>query len=516
MKILFIYPGYSGKDVTSRDTSIYPNLGLLTMMTALKPLTGPETSLEYLDGMVYGNGFIRKYIDDNAQSISVLCFSTVSWNYQAAIDLANFAKSQKPQITTIFGNDHFSSLYETAMANQPNISFGFCGNDVVEGFTSLAVDIIYGRKISHDSYPGLVYRTPNNEVRKNLEDPDEYRRLPLVDYALADYPLAHNRHYLAAQQNIYGYMRDRKLRSAPIDIGRGCIKFTGKRHNNIFGNACDFCGIVPGGKAIQRQSANRAWEIIRNAYDQDFNYFYLTADEVPLTLWGLLKAMADHRPAWYLKIPTKERPKIFAYARAEGFSNHPERIDTLVNRLGFDHFMIGFDGLSKISLEVINKRPINGPTDDLFKQNVSALQTVVSKGCLVTAGFVVTHLGITRKIMEENLKNLTEAVSAYPSTFAELDFAPLCPIPGSQSFRYFIEPEYAKKRAETFGLKVNMDYLQSLKAKYSHKDVMNMEDLSQDFIYGCCPELSLDYVAEYLERIRKLANKHSIAIGGGV
>jgi hypothetical protein len=356
----------------------------------------------------------------------------------------------------------------------------------------------------------------SGKIKRNPENPCEYHRLPLVDYGLADISFPHNKHYLEAQQRIYRFMREGHLRSTVVDIGRGCIKFTNNMNCSVDSNACDFCGIVPGGKAIMPQTTERAWAILKNVYEQGFNYFYITADELPLTLWGLLRSMLVIQPDWYKKLSASERPKMFGYARAEGFNIHPERIDKLVGVLGFNHFMVGFDGLSRISLEVMNKGSFGNKKCDLFKQNVEALQKVVKSGCLITAGFVVTHLGITQEIMEENYRNLEEAISLYPTTFAELDFAPLCPIPGSKSFRYLKDPEFARRQAEKFGLSVNISYLQSMSSKYFDRDLLDMEDLAKDFILGCCPKISMDYLDEYLQRISLLANKYSIAIGGGV
>ena len=81
------------------------------------------------------------------------------------------------------------------------------------------------------------------------------------------------------------------------------------------------------------------------------------------------------------------------------------------------------------------------------KSRHTAALVVVASDCLVTAGLVVTHLGITPDILAENYALLQEVVDAHPTTFAALDFGPLCPIPGSQSFRYLTHPEVAEAKA---------------------------------------------------------------------
>ena len=517
MNILFVNAADTSRHVSSANTAIYPNLGILTLMSSLKQtVCRPTVDLGYLDGTVYGNPFIQTYIEENSQSISVICFSVLTANYGASILLANLARALNPQIITIFGNDHFSALCEIVMKKQTNVCYGFYGNDVVEGFTDMVSDIVSGTMRPPSSYHGLVYRDESGEVKRNSENPNEYNRLSLVDYSLADSLFPHNEHYMKGQQKTYSFMRGRGLKSQVVDIGRGCIKFAGHRINDIPANACDFCGIIPGSKVILPQKTERAWAILKNAYEQGYNYFYITADELPLTLWGMLKGMANSIPEWYNSLPVSQRPKMFGYARAEGFNTQPEKIDTIVDALGFDHFFIGFDGLSKISLEVMNKQPIGNKNYDLMKLNMEALQKVVKKGCLITAGIVVTHLDITPEILDDNYRNLEDIVSCYPSTFAALDFGPLCPIPGSLTFRYLIDPEFAKQRAEKYGLSVDVSYLKSVQCKYLNQDLLDMDELVADFICGCCPKITAKHVEDHLGRIRLLAEKHSIVIGGGV
>jgi hypothetical protein len=486
------------------------------MSSLKKAICQSGTDLGYLDGTVYGNPFIQTYIEENYQSISIICFSVLTANYGASVMLANLARALNPRMVTIFGNDHFSALCENVMKKQPNVCYGFYGNDVVEGFTDLVSDIISGSIMPFSSYHGLVYRDERGKVKRNPENPNEYNRLPLVDYFLADTLFPHNEHYSRGQQQTYNFMRGRGLKSQVVDIGRGCIKFAGQRIRNIPVNTCDFCGIIPGDRVILPQTPDRAWAILKNAYDQGYNYFYITADELPLTLWGLLRGMANSLPEWYKSLPDSRRPKMFGYARAEGFDTQPEKIDIIVDVLGFDHFFIGFDGLSKISLEVMNKQPVGNKSFDLMKLNMEALQKVVQKGCLITAGLVVTHLGITPEILEDNYRNLEEIVSRYPSTFAALDFGPLCPIPGSLSFRYLIDPEFAKARAEKYGLSVDVSYLCSVRHKYLDQDSLDMDELVDDFIHGSCPKITSKHVDDHMERIRTLAGKYSIVVGGGV
>jgi len=514
MKVLFVNADDTSRHVSSANVAIYPNLGLLTLMSALV-MRVPRSEVGYLDGTVYGNLVIRRFIIENALSLQVICFSALTTNYGASLQLSRVAKSINPKIITIFGNDHFSALSGRIMERQPLVDYGFYGNDVVEGFANFVTDYLDKKLQSFLVYHGLVYRK-NGKVVQNQENPVEYGRLPLVDYSLMDTSMKHRNKYLTGQHNVYFFMRDYSLKSQVIDIGRGCIKFAGRREAGISCNACDFCGIIPGQKAIVQQSANRAWEILKNAYDQDFNYFYITADELPLTMWKMLRSMSEQKPDWYQEL--KEKPKMFGYARAEGFETQPEKIEILVNSLGFNHFFIGFDGLSEISLKVMNKKSVSirRSQNNLVRQNLLALQSIVAHGCMVTAGMVITHLGITKGIMDENYRLLEEIVSTHPDTFAALDFGPLCPLPGSQSFRYLTNPEIAETKAVNLGLRVNRSYLETIKEKYQTIDCFDMDEMNHDFIEGCCPDIDQGVVNDQVSRITDLANRYNIVVGGGV
>lgn len=518
MKVAFINADDTSRHTSSANTAIYPNLGLLTLMSALsrEPSDGEIIVLDYLDGTVLGNSAIQEFIEQQGKFIDIAAFSSLTANHGASIRFASILKSVNPSAIIIFGNDHFSAMYKNVMRNQSVVDFGFYGSDVVEGFAGFVRDVTSGTLKPFNKYPGLVYRSPDRDIIKVQENAREYSRLAMVDYSLADRTFPHNASYLSGQQRTYHFMRGRNLRSQVVDIGRGCIKFAGPRDFDVPENACDFCGIIPGGKAIASPSAERAWGILKNAFDQGYNYFYVTADELPLTLWPLLRDMAANRPGWYEELPIASRPKMFGYARAEGFDTQPDKIDVLIDQLGFDHFFIGFDGLSEISLRVMNKQPTGKRSHDLMQHNMSALKKMVDKGCLITAGFVVTHLGITPDIMEENFRKLEAIVSEHPETFAALDFGPLCPIPGSQSFHYLTNPDYAKSKADRFGLRINYEYLMDHKTRFDEGDLFEMDDLVEHFVRGCCPDISTDDVTNYTNRIGDVARMHGIVIGGGV
>jgi anaerobic magnesium-protoporphyrin IX monomethyl ester cyclase len=508
IKILFVNSGDTNQNsLIENNISIYPNLGLLTLMSALNDKS--NVKLGYLDGTIIGNQLIQRYINDNSSTLEIICFSVFSSNFGISIEMAKKAKELNYKIITIFGNDHFSSLYQQIMNTQKCVDYGFYGNDIVRSFAEFVNDILTEKLKPFKHYAGLVYRS-QNDIIKNLENPSEYTSLPFVKYNLTDTIYLHQESYLNNQKKIKYFNRNKDLRSQIIDIGRGCIKFSGRRKNNIPENACDFCAIIPGQKSITMLSHKQSWDIIRNAYDQGFNHLFITADELPMTMWNLLKEMSNNIPTWVAQLSKDKRPKLSGYARAEGFLNEDMKIDVLINKLGFDHFYIGLDGLSEVSLKLMNKHIYKKHHQDLLACYIGAIEKIVRSGCLISAGIVVNHLGITKNILEENYNKLVKIIAIKPSVFEVLDFGPLHPRPGSHSFQYLIDPEYAQKRAKEFGLKVNMKYLNSIKDKYISNTIFDKDEIISDFIIGCCPEISQELLRDHIDKISELANKHKI------
>ena len=520
-QILLLNPANTVALHKTFEPNIYPNLGLVTLGTSLQcALRAGNIAARvlYYDGSLHGDEFIRTYIAENAYRLSAIGFSSYTMNYGACVSLARHAKNCNPGIVNIIGNDHFSALYQEIMRRQQGVfDYGFYGNDVVEGFTRFVLGILNGNPGELKSYPGLVFRDPRSAggVTRCAENPAEFPRLPLPDYSLLDSLLPHSDGYHREQQAFYSYMREEGLRTTVIDIARGCIKFSGRRsESGVPLNACDFCGIIPGSKAMSAQSAHRAWEIIHNAFEQGYNYLFVTADELPSTFWPLVRDMARQMPAWYLTLKPAQRPRMMGYARADAFrENLQDRIDVLMNTLGFDHFFVGLDGFSSASLRAINKGINQRENDagDLLRHNLNAIREIARRGGRLTSGAVITHIGITPAMLETNYQMMARIIRQYAHLFMELDFELLSPIPGSLAFDYLRRPGMARARADALGLNVNDRYLQVLHAKYLDKDDVEQEELIRDFILGCCPDITVEMAYEYLRRIRQLASDEGIA-----
>jgi hypothetical protein len=520
-QILLVNPASTAARHKTFEPNIYPNLGLLTLATSLQCAlrrSNVAARILYYDGALLGDEFIHTYIAHNADRLSVIGYSAYTLNYGACVSLARHAKGCNARIVNIIGNDHFSALYQEILKRQQGVfDYGFYGNDVVEGFTEFVLGMLTGNIAELISYPGLVFRDSRSDsgVTRCPENPAEFSRLPLPEYSLLDSLVPHSDRYHREQLAFYAYVREEGLRITVIEIARGCLKFSGRRNESgIPLNACDFCGIIPGGNALSAQSAQRAWEIIRNAFEQGYNYLFVTADELPSTFWSLVRNMADQMPEWYLGLKPADRTRMMCYARADAFRERvQDRIDLLMNTLGFDHFFVGLDGFSSSSLRAMNKgiNRLANDTDDLLHHNLVACREIARRGGKLSAGAVITHIGITPEMLETNFRMMRHVIRQYPRLFMELDFELLCPIPGSLAFDYLRRPGMARARADALGLNVNDRHLDVLYSKYQGKDELDPQELTSDFILGCCPDITVEMAHEYLRKIRQLAVEEGIA-----
>jgi anaerobic magnesium-protoporphyrin IX monomethyl ester cyclase len=503
------------------EVNAFPNLGLLTLGTALRhelKARGLAHQVTYFDASVTRNERLLAYLEAHSQRLFAICFSIYTANYVASTRIAERVKQLKPDVIAVVGNDGFSSIWQSVMQRRSVYDYGFYGNDVVEGFSRLIADLAERRAEDPRRYPGLVYRDPADRSRILMtpEDPDEFHRLPLVDYSLTRAPVDHDALYFAEQRRSMPLLSARGARAVTIEFARGCLKFAGKR--NDYGvplNACDFCAINPGSKAMIGADAERAWNIIRNAVEQGYNYFFVTTDELPLTFWPLLSRMADRVPEWYSDMHADDRPRFLCYARADAFkANKLHRIDLMMNQLNYDTFWIGLEAFSTISLRAMNKgisASRNG-SQDMFEHNMEAVEQAARRGARIGAGLIVTHLGITPEIMEANFQILDDCLQRYAGTFMEITVNFLYPNPGSLAFDYLRTPASAREAAAKLGLEVDYEYLLSARGKYADEDMIDTDELLHDFVRGCCPAITMEQALDYRRRVMDLISDHGVAL----
>jgi len=114
-------------------------------------------------------------------------------------------------------------------------------------------------------------------------------------------------------------------------------------------------------------------------------------------------------------------------------------------------------------------------------------------------------------VLEANYQMMREIIRQYPRLFMELDFELMCPIPGSLAFDYLRRPGTARARANALGLNVNDEYLEVLHDKYRDRDDVDAHELVNDFVLGCCPDITVEMAHDYLRKVRALALEQGIA-----
>ena len=164
-------------------------------------------------------------------------------------------------------------------------------------------------------------------------------------------------------------------------------------------------------------------------------------------------------------------------------------------------------------LRAMNKgiNRVANDTDDLLHHNLVACREISRRGGRLSAGAVITHMGITPEMMETNYQMMRQVLTQYPRLFMELDFELLCPIPGSLAFDYLRRPGMARARADVLGLNVDDRELEALHTKYRDKDDPDPQELARDFIRGCCPDITVDMAHDYLQKTRQVARDEGIA-----
>jgi len=503
------------------QVNAFPNLGLLTLGTALRAefaARGLSYQVTYFDASVTGNDQLTAYLETHAPRLFAACFSIYTANYVASARIAERVKRLNPNVHTVLGNDGFSAIWRIALQRRAAFDYGFYGNDVVEGFSRLMADLAERRAVDLSIYPGLVFRDPagNGRIVRNEEDPAEFHRLPMVDYSLTRGPFDHDALYLAEQHRSMPSLGARGARGVTIEFARGCLKFGGRR--NDYGvplNACDFCAINPGSKAMIGADAERAWAIIRSAVEQGYNYFFVTTDELPLTFWPLLNRMAERVPDWYRDMHRDDRPRFLCYARADAFkASKLHRIDLMMEQLNYDTFWIGLEAFSTISLRAMNKgisASRNG-SQDMLEHNLEAVACAAQRGARIGAGLIVTHLGITPDIMETNFRILNDCLQRHAQAFMEITVNLLYPNPGSLAFDYLRMPSSAREAASRLGLEVDYDYLRSVQGKYAEEDMIDTDELLMDFMRGCCPAVTMEQAFDYRNRVSELVSSHGIQL----
>ncbi|MFI6866174.1 B12-binding domain-containing radical SAM protein [Nocardia sp. NPDC050406] len=497
------------------DWSDFPNLGLLTLVSALRAVPGIEPV--YIDGTVMPWPQVHEYVENNAGDILALCISALTATYEAGIQLCAAAKSINRRIVTIVGNDHLTALTRECLSRRVGtIDYGFVGNEVVGSFVRLIGDLHAERSITLSKYPGLAAFDGHSVViQPQCSEPI----FTTLDYSLIDKVFDHSALYEHNfRQRIvptFERLTGRLVRAGvPVEIARGCIKFARN-------DACSFCSIQFGG--MWRNSvpdAAAAWHVLHAAHSADYDFLYLTADELPLTFGRLLREMLDDPPRWWRALPEDERPVMVGYARADGLSD--ERHASMLRALGVRQVMVGLDAGTPVSLRAMNK-PLAPARDTrssfraekMFDHNLRALKSARNTGLLLKVGFVIGHVGMNADLLYENVESMKALLNSGAGSIASLDVEVLSPEPGSLDFTLLLDPDKARARAAELGLALPSATEHAMRAeKWRGSDVIDREEAMADYVASVMPGLTLDDLARARNEVRTYGASLGLTIGG--
>ncbi|GHB81953.1 hypothetical protein GCM10010306_090490 [Streptomyces umbrinus] len=495
------------------DWSDFLCLGALSLVSALAE--NPQIAPVYIDGTVIALDEVLAYITDHAEHILAVCVGVLTANFEAGVLIAQHAKTTDPCITTVVGNDHFSSLWSECMTAAPCLDFGFVGNEVVGPFIRLIAALRAGVPVEPEKLPGLVYRTSEGP---RLVAPSREPVFTGLDYGHVDGAFQHTALYTGNFQNriaprMHALLGRKVTAGVPVEIGRGCVKFAGD-------DACTFCSIHAGQLWRNQVGPDEAWAVLEAAFAAGYDYLYLTADELPLTFSKLLTAMDGTRPGWWSALAEEERPVLVGYGRADGIAD-PRRT-ALLTGLGVRQIMIGMDAGAPLSLAAMNKplggrrRDVLAEAETLYRLNSTAITVAREHGLLVRAGFVVGHIGMTRQLLDENVERILALISEGATTgvFSAVDVEVLSPQPGARDYTYLTTPQAAWTAATHLGLSI-ADYpvLNKVAQRWSGRAVIPPEDAMRDYARALMPDLDFDELAQARTAIRRHAKACGVVIG---
>lgn len=497
--------------VQHTDWANLPHLGILSLASFVDGFEGLESV--YLDGVVCPWNFIKSFIIEHHSRILAVCVSCLTASYGAALQLLQHIKQIDRQITTIVGNDHISAFYEVILAKRQNlIDYALIGNEVYDSLRNLLVYIKNGSHAIPESCPGLaVYQHETIFMTSQAPEPI----FTGVNYEIIDRHFQHTKIYnqnfrKRLQPRLYEIFNRHISCGVPVEIARGCVKFS----NN---NACSFCSIQYGGMWKNEVDDTRvAWDILLNAFQAGYEYLYITADELPLTFANLIERMHSGMPEIWHKLSENERPILMGYARADGLKK--AKILSNLHDIGVRIFMVGLDAGIPISLAAMNK-PLGTSSglsnaESMLSSNLKALERVKIFGMKIKAGFVIGHIGMNRRILQENVKSICNMIDHGKESLLSVDVEVLSPEPGSKDFGYSTNPDLATKVAEHLNLKIaNAFSRQEVAQKYQGIDLFSRQQLMQDYISVLMPELTLEELAAYRDEIRRYATSQGVLVG---
>ncbi|UCC91927.1 MAG: B12-binding domain-containing radical SAM protein [Candidatus Aenigmatarchaeota archaeon] len=373
--------------------------------------------------------------------------------YNNALKIAEKAKNKGAYV--ILGNDHAKNAGDLIIKNRECVDSVCNSNQGWETITSL-VDYVEGR-IRISEVPGLIYRE-GGKIKSNPPDYGFKDRKLIADRNLADMEK-----YSENYMKIFGHLHDEKVTPATTQMMKGCG----------WGNrkGCLYCGITD--IKPEHVDLDLAIKEYRYLKDKGVNFIYDICDDV-FSQTGFLKKLIEND----IKIN-------FVYGRAAGVN---DKSVELLKRLGVKRINMGMESGDDRMLESLRKNNPEGvetsrKTAKLLAENWIELYT----------SFVLASPGETGDSLQNSV-DFFRKISEYGNVVF-VDPSVLIPIRGSAAWDMMMRNEKYRE-------------------KHLKEDLINTEELAQDWVEFACPDVDYNSVKKTVDQICSIAKEKGIGIGG--
>lgn len=448
MRALFIYPEIQSS-ITNTATYSLP-LGLGAVATFCRQIFGDRLEVKILDGSMMTHAEQLTELDSFQPEI--VGFSPTIASVNHAYTLAKQAKDAGALV--LFGGVNSTNLWHQMLAN-----CGFIDAVVLfEGEEAMA-EVVRRRlaKISGDALlsgiPNVAYRDANGTVI----GPEKVRvfglnELPDIDYALFDLP----RYFKQTELRGFG-------RAVSYYAGKGCAKRSTTRLQSVYQieeytrcvrlmNTCSFCGRnEPGFRTLP---ADREADLLRQLHDvHGVRGFFNVQDTVNLHCEESVE-LDDSWFRLFIGVESITRRNIARLQHRYGsnliFQTGVESVSPSVRR-----------SMGKVA---VTENGLLAKVEMLSKHNIQ-----------LHASFIFGGRNETVKSMQATAK-----LARHLADFLNVTWILISPqiiLPGSPDYRRLLK-------------------MPGMRAKWGNVDIIDIADISRDFIKHFAPELTREKVLE--------------------
>lgn len=452
MKLLLAYPEVECS-VTNTHTYSIP-LGLGSIGTYCRQRLGDSLDVKILDGSLVGHDEqlteLRKFNPD------VLGINTTIGSQRNGYELAKLAKESGALV--VFGGVNSTNLWQNMLRNREFIDGVILYEGEIPMF-SILNRLNERGQLGNDCFegiPNLAYKDSNGRVHAptsiRVHSLDE---IPDVDYSLFDL----ERFFKQTQSRGFG-------KAISYYAGKGCAKrgaiklqkvYSPEEYDELIASmdVCTFCGRNELG--LREMSEDREARIVRDIHERyGVRGFFNVQDTVNLRNTSAV-GLDD---SWF-------RLFIGAEAITEG------NIRKLKQRYGPNLiFQAGIEAATPEMRQVYGKKSTN--LDDI----TSKVELMRAEGIQLHASFILGGRGETRSSIQKTTEAARRLASYDNVTWILI--SPQLILPGSPDYRAFLQ-------------------LPRMYRKYASQDLVDIPEISRDFLMQFCPELKREEIVEEIK-----------------